>query len=239
MGLLSTIGTAISSAVSGIGNALSTVARSVGAALVTFGDTVSTLGKALGPALGKVGLIINIIVTVVEIAARIANLLQPQETVKDIGERALQAEEEGITLEACDNDFNAYMEKLRALKLDPEKSAQHRDWEHEAAGLLVLEKGLELCAPYLTSRAMWPLMCGNPQFFSKERLSSYAAFALESGMPLGESVAKYFSSQTPATERLKAMDFMEGAERHFQPDASLNNIAQTLRNAEKTLSQQS
>ena len=239
MGLLSTIGAAISSAVSGIGNALSTVARSVSGALDTFRDVASTLGKTLGPVLGKVVTVINVIVTIVEIAARIANLLKPQETVKDIGDRALQAEEEGITLETCDNDFNAYMEKLRALKLDPEKSAQHHDWEHEAAGLLVLEKGLELCAPCLTSRSMWAIMCGNPQFFSKERLSSYAAFAQESGMPLGESVAKYFSSQTSAPERLKAMDFMEGAERHFQPDASLNDIAQTLRNAEKTLSQQS
>ena len=235
MGFLSTI---ISSVGSALSSAISTVASSVSAGVKTFMETVPVLGKTLGPVLGKVVTVINIIATVVEIAARLVNLLRPQESVKEIGDRALQAEDEGITLESCSNDFNAYMEKLRALKLDPEKTAKHSDLDQQAAGLLVLEKGLEQCSPYLSSRSMWEIMCLNPQFFSKERLSSYAEFARDAGMPLGDSVKRYFFSQGTPLDRLKAMDFMEGAEKRFQPSATPNDIARTLQDAEKVITKQ-
>lgn len=239
MGILSTIGSVISSVASAIGSALSSVASSVSSAVSAFMGAVETLGNKLGPVLGKVGTILNNIVMVVEIVARLANLLQPRETVREIGARALQAEGEGITLGSCDNDFKAYMEKLRALKLDPEKNARHSDWEQQAAGIVVLEKGLEQCAPCLTSRAMWEVMCRYPEFFSKERLKCYAEFARESGLPLGDSVARWGTSEGSSLERLKALDFMEGAEQRFQPEASPGDITRTLRDAEKNIAQQS
>ncbi|WP_300709981.1 hypothetical protein [uncultured Desulfovibrio sp.] len=239
MGFLSTVCSVVSSVCSAIGSAISSVASSVSSAVSAFMGAVGTLANKLGPVLGKVGNIIGIIVTVVEIAARLANLLQPQETVREIGKRALQAEDEDITLETCDNDFKAYMEKLRALKLDPEKNARHSDWEQQAAGIVVLEKGLEQCEPCLTSRAMWEVMCRYPEFFSKERLKCYAEFARESGLPLGDSVACWGTSEGSSLERLKALDFMEGAEQRFQPEASPGDITRTLRDAEKKISQPS
>lgn len=239
MGFLSTVCSVVSSVCSAIGSAISSVASSVSSAVSTFMGAVETLSNNLAPVLGKMGTIIGIIVTIVDIAARLANLLQPRETVREIGERALQAEDEGITLESCDNDFKAYMEKLRALKLDPEKSALHRDWEQQAAGIVVLEKGLEQCEPCLTSRAMWEVMCRYPEFFSKERLKCYAEFARESGLSLGDSVARWGSATGSSLERLNAYDFMKGAEQRFQPEASPGDITRTLRDAEKKISQPS
>lgn len=239
MEFLSTVCSVVSAVASAIGSALSSVVSSVSSAVRTFMGAVETLSNKLEPVLGKVGTIIDIIVTVVEIAARLVNLLQPRETVREIGERALQAEDKGITLESCDNDFKAYMEKLRALKLDPEKSARHSDWEQQAAGIVVLEKGLEQCEPCLTSRAMWEVMCRYPEFFSKERLKCYAEFARESGLPLGDSVARWGTSEGSSLERLKALDFMKGAEQRFQPEASSGDITRTLRDAEKEIARQS
>ena len=129
------------------------------------------------------------------------------------------------------------MEKLRALKLDPEKSARRSDWEQQAAGIVVLEKGLEQYAPNLTSRAMWEVMCRYPEFFSRERLTCYAEFARESGLPLGDSVARWASSEGSTFELINALDFMKGAEQRFRPDATPYDIVQTLREAEKKLNQ--
>ena len=237
MGFLSAVCGVVSSVASGIGSALSSVVSSVSSAVGSFMSGVRSLGKTLGPVLGQVGAIISTISLIVDIVSRLANLLQPQETVREVGERALQAEEEGITLESCDNDFKAYMEKLRALKLDPEKSARRSDWEQQAAGIVVLEKGLEQYAPNLTSRAMWEVMCRYPEFFSRERLTCYADFARESGLPLGDSVARWASSGGSSLERLKALDFMEDAEQRFQPDAAPGDITRTLQDAEKKLNQ--
>lgn len=237
MGILSAVCGVVSSAVSFVGNALSSVVSSVSSAVGSFMSGVRTLGETLGPVLGQVGAIISTISLIVDIVSRLANLLQPQETVREVGERALQAEEEGITLESCDNDFKAYMEKLRALKLDPEKSARRSDWEQQAAGIVVLEKGLEQYAPNLTSRAMWEVMCRYPEFFSRERLTCYAEFARESGLPLGDSVARWASSEGSTFELINALDFMKGAEQRFRPDATPYDIVQTLRETEKKLNQ--
>ncbi|MDA1379842.1 hypothetical protein PCI56_08235 [Plesiomonas shigelloides subsp. oncorhynchi] len=61
-------------------------------------------------------------------------ILHPHEDVKDIGERALQAQEKDITADKFDN-FDDYIEALRSFELDPKKAEKRDQAEKLSAGV--------------------------------------------------------------------------------------------------------
>ena len=180
--LVSSIGTAIVSAVRGVASAVTSVATSVLQAVKVLAPV---LEKLVGP---KIEIAAQVIGIVIDVVAKVMNLLKPNEKVPDMGERSLQAEEQGITLENCNDDFDAYMEKLRALELDPQKAAMRSKIDQWLAGSLLLEKGLELKYPQMSTAAMWPIVIRNPDFFTRQRQEVYTHLALKKISPLGKAL---------------------------------------------------
>lgn len=220
--LCSAVGTGIKAVASGISSALSTVSANVGAAV-----------KALVPALskwaGNIGVAIQVISLCVEVAAKICELLRKNETVADIGERSLQAGEEGITLESCQNDYKAYLKRLREFELDPQKAAARPEIEKMAAGSLVLEKGLEELYPAMSTRDLWLALARAGNFFTPERLETYARLAKEQNFPFGETFAKFFMPPPDGHLGKKIYDFVNAAEKAFNPGATPNQIQREFR----------
>lgn len=165
------IASGIKSCVSAIG---SVVSSAISICSSELGSAVRVLGSAIIKKVPCIGEVIEAIGVGIQIVGESCKILKHGESVQEIGDRALQAEErEGITLTSCNNDFDAYMEKLRSIKLDPKKSAKLSESDKLLAGSLVVEKGIELKRPQLSMAAMWPFIVAAPDFFSPERLNCY------------------------------------------------------------------
>ncbi|MBW0281480.1 hypothetical protein [Shewanella xiamenensis] len=159
MGFLSIISTAISSACSTIGSALSSFASSLGPVLSTIATHLPKLGEALGQFANNF--------------LQAVGILKPDEDVKQLGERALQAAQDGITPEKFD-DFDDYVQALRNFEIDPDKAKKRNDVERLVVGLGVGSFGLEQkfeAAPGSLS-AIWLLPVANPEFFTVNRMDS-------------------------------------------------------------------
>lgn len=159
MGFLSFCSTAISSACSTIGSALSSFASGLGPVLSTIATHLPKLGTALGEFANNF--------------LQAVGILKPDEDVKQLGERALQAAQEGITPEKFD-DFDDYVEALRNFEIDPDKAKTRNDVERLVVGLGVGSLGLEKkfdAAPGSLS-GIWLLPMANPEFFTVTRMDS-------------------------------------------------------------------
>lgn len=193
--ILSMIVSVASSAIGAISSAVS----AIGGALSSFASGVGTV----------IGGIVETIKPVAEFVGRFANtflqgtgVLRPNEDVKDLGERALQAAEKNITIDKFD-DFDAYRQALRDFPLDPEKSSQRPDSVKLVAGLGIGTVGVEkkFNAEPGSLQSMWLLPMANPDYFTPERMQS-----LVSAGRLGESIWDYLDKRLSTPQSRKFED---------------------------------
>lgn len=169
MGFLSSVGSFFSS----VGSAIGSVCSSIGSALSSFATGVGTV----------IGGIISALAPVAAALGKFANaflqglgLLKPEEDVEDMGDRALQAAEQGITIDKFEN-FDEYMAALRDFKLDPEQSAKRSSAEKMVAGLgvgtVAAEEKFNLDRGALNG--MWLLPMANPGYFARSACKRWLA----------------------------------------------------------------
>ncbi|AKU11338.1 hypothetical protein AzCIB_1436 [Azoarcus sp. CIB] len=104
---------------------------------------------------------------------QVLGILKADEKTEDLGERALQAAEKGITLDQFD-DFDCYLDALRNFDLDPDKAEKRSHAEKLVAGLgvgtVAVERKFNAAPGALDS--MWLLPIANPSYFTPERMQS-------------------------------------------------------------------
>ncbi len=175
--IISTVGSAISSAVGNIGSALSSFASTIGPVLASVVNALTPIAEAIG---------------------KFANaflqglgIIKPNESVEDLGERALQAAGKGITLEKFEN-FSGYMDALRKFELDPEVSSKRNPAEKMVAGMGIGTVGVEdkFGAERGSLNGMWLLPMTNPNYFTPERMQT-----LVSGGRLGGDIWAYLEKK--------------------------------------------
>ena len=194
-----------SSMCSSIGSAISSVCSSVGSAVRGFCNIVSNAVSSIGNVASTISVISKVLavipgmqtasaflLTISKVAAAIAvmcKVFSPDDNIEDIGERALQAEENGITLEKCENDFNKYMEKLRNMELDPNK--KHDIDECRLAGALVAEKGISLQNVGLSTKYLTPLILFKNGLVTEDKAVQWGHIAQKLGYSFAD-VAKFY-----------------------------------------------
>ncbi len=159
MGLFS----AVSSFVSSVGNS---IASGLSSAAAWCGEKFSTIIDAGKGILGQVGGIAGNLM-------RAMGLFAERETPENMGDRALQAHEQGIFPDQFES-FTDYMESLRSFELDPEKSKYSTTDQKIFKGLEVAGRGLEdkFNAPTGSMANVWVLAGANPDYFTSDRLQS-------------------------------------------------------------------
>lgn len=201
----------------------SSVIGGISSAVSSIGSIVSSFASGVGTVIGG---IVEAIKPVAEFIGRFANtflqgagVLRPNEDVKDLGERALQAAEKNITIDKFD-DFDAYRQALRDFPLDPEKSSQRPDSVKLVAGLGVGTVGVEkkFNAEPGSLQSMWLLPMANPDYFTPERMQS-----LVSAGRLGESIMDYLD------KRLSAFD-----SREFEDGLAVDDDGKPMNESEKS-----
>lgn len=220
-GIIASIGSAIVSAVSSIGPAVSSFCTTVLPRIV--------------PVLEQVGQVVKAIANVV---LSVLTIFKPGEDVEDMGDRALQAAEQGIKPDKFDT-FDEYMAEIRNFRLDPEKSSSLSSIEKLAAGLAIGATGMEkkFDAPEGSLGPIWLLAASNPAYFTAERLINIA----QSGGHVVD-ILRYFEGKLGPADAVKARDVLMGLEHQRSPDkadATLYAELNTARDAVMKLDNQS
>ncbi len=180
MGWFSDVCSAVSSACRSVCNAVTSVVSSA----------VELTAKVGSMALEGLRGVAAVICSV----AQALGFMGVDESAKDLGDRFIQAEGEGITLESCKGDYDLYMDKIRNFKLDPEKSKTISDDDKLRATSVVMGSRIE--QHYGQSIApLIPMMARIPEFLSGGRLKSF----LDAGISLSK-VGGYFCSNLDRRE---------------------------------------
>ncbi|WP_188630740.1 hypothetical protein [Oceanisphaera marina] len=129
-----------------------------------MGAVIGGVIEALAPVAKAIGSFANAFL-------RGLGIFKQDEAVEDMGDRALQAADEGITMDQFD-DFESYMNALRNFEPDPEKSKNYSPGTKLVAGLGVGTKGVEekFNAEPGSLDSMWLLPMANPEYFTPERM---------------------------------------------------------------------
>ena len=193
----------VSSFFSNVGSAISS---GLSAAASWCGEKFSTLVSVGKIALDTVGGIAGGLL-------QSLGLFGKQETPEYIGDRALQADAQGIFPDTFE-DFSDYMESLRNFELDPEKSKRTTVEEKIFKGLEVAGRALEdkFNAPTGSMANVWLLAGTNPDYFTSERFQSI----LNSGMDVA-SIVDYFEGTLGGGEALEIEDQLVNIDRQTYP----------------------
>jgi hypothetical protein len=203
LGILTAIGSAVISAVSAIGPAVASFCT-------TTLPRVVTLVEKLAPIAEAVAKVADVVLTV-------CGIFQPGEKVNEVGDRALQAAEQGVTPDKFES-HQEYMQTLRDFPLDPQKSAGYSDMEKLFAGIGVGTAGLEekFDTTPGTLAPLWVLPTINPQYFTPERVTALLGVTRDVS-----SVVDYFDGQCSAATARNVEGALVKIDQQLNPGKSL------------------
>lgn len=159
---------------------LASAGAAIASSVATIGTAVSSFAATIAPTLGS---ILTTLKTYAEPLAKFANtflqlldILKPGERIDDMGDRALQAADKGITLDKFEK-FDDYMNALRKFELDPEQSAKNSPEAKLVAGLGISTIGVEdkFNAQRGSLNALWLLPLVNSGYFTPEKMQVWLA----------------------------------------------------------------
>lgn len=211
-------------------SAVSTAVASIGPAVAGFCTNVlPTLAVYIEKGLGFMQMIAQVANTV----ATVMDILQPNETVDDIGDRALQAAAQDITPEQFD-DHTDYVNALRSFSLIPDQN-KDKPMEKIVAGLAVVSAGLDgkLGMTDGTAGQLFTLVGADSDYFSADRLTQY----LKSGQDIA-ALVDYFAGKLGGAESLEVEDDLVNLEKTRSPeqdDASIRSRLYEAQNTTQTL----
>lgn len=234
MGFWASIGSAFSSAC----NAISSACASIGSALSSFAVGVGTV----------LGGLVSTLAPVAEAIGKFANallqglgILKPGEDIEDLGDRALQAKEQGITMDQFDN-FDDYMTALRDFKLNPDMTTKSNKAEKLVTGIGVGTIGVEdkFNAERGSLNGMWLFPIANPSYFTPERIQTMASTGRFGGDVLGYLEKRLSGSETRNIEKSfeinldgSAMDKTELNKLYDELDNARHHWADLMKQIEK------
>lgn len=214
MGFFSTVLSIGSSVCSGISSALSSI-----------GSTVSSFCSNILP---KISGALNVVGQIAGNFLQAMGILQPNEKLENMGDKAIQAADAGIQPGSF-TKYEEYLAAIRGFELDPEKSAKTNTESKIAAGLAVgswcVDKKLNFAEG--TTEQLWPLVAASPDYFNADRLVQFTY-----GVRSVESVIDYFSGSLSASARKETLDELITVEQKNTPEKSREEAYEQISAAE-------
>ncbi len=226
------LGDFICSVGSAIVNTVKSIATSIGSAISSCASSLSSavasiidIGRTKIEFKVKFSEIIDAIVGVISAIGRALGLIKPEENMQELGEKALQADEEGHNLEEFDNDYERYKAYIDGYKIDEKK--RHSPQECQIASMLTLLKGLELKYPGFRSEDLLAFAIQHSGFINQHltpRLKIYEQLIREGRIPADGWLMPYISEQTPPSITLA----LQNAEKKLTPGISTFEAADKI-----------
>lgn len=228
MGLLSSIGSALSSGISSVCSMASSAIGSIGSSISSFATNIAPkLVTVLKMAPGVISTVINVAQTI----GILFNIFKPEDRVEDLGDKAIQAADKGITIDDYD-DNDDYMDALRDFQTDPERSAEIDDVVKTVAGLGLVTTGIEkkLDLPEGSTGGIFLLAASAPEHFTAERLSNM----IENSSDLS-NVIEYFDGDLNVTDAMSIEKQLVSSEQVFSPELSVQQVNEQLDSVSDTV----
>lgn len=214
----------------------------IAAAFSAVVAAVSTIGPAvagfcanvlpkLGPLLAQGLEALKVVGQIANTVAQIMGIFKEGESAEDMGDRAMQAAEQGITPDQFD-DHAEYVDKLRNFELDEEKSAKTSPVQKIVSGLAVASAGLDdkLNLPEGTAGGLWVLAGAKPDYFNADRLSQF----LKTGQDI-RSIIDYFEGKMGGAESLDVEDELVALDKSTAPEQDEKSIRAQIYGAADTV----
>lgn len=149
--------------------------------------------------------------------AKAFGLIKEETKVDELGDKALQAEEEGIIPENFDT-YEAYVRAVEEYDLDPEKSKKIKEEDK-------VQKGIELVSgvtiekfPEAPIREFFEFAGTRTEYFTEERMFEFGELMKEDEGTL-KSVLEYMNGvEKDDLEMEKAVDILAEIEKKVDPD---------------------
>lgn len=198
-------------------SAVVSTVTSIGPAVAGFAANV--LPKIL-PLLEKGLEILRMVDNIASTVSQAMGIFNADETTEEIGNRAIQAADQGITPDQYETHGD-YMAALRTFEPDPEKSAMLTDSQKIMAGLAVAGRGLDekFGTPDGTMGNLWLLAAAQPEYFAADRLTHY----LNTGQDI-LSIVDYFEGKLGGGESLEVEDQLVDLDKSITPDQDEKSI---------------
>ena len=209
---------AISSGFSAVCSAVS----SIGSAAIGFArECLPKVGSILATVGGSLGMVANVVVAL----CQIFSTLRQGEKAEDLGDRALQAAENGIRPENFDR-YDDYLDSIRKFEINPEKSAQYSPDTKAAAGMQVAISSLEdrFKTPVGALYGLPVLIAMNKDFFNPDRLSALLKTTHDIN-----AVVDYLDGRLGRSERATVETTLLKAEQSLTPEKTLADVKGDLR----------
>ncbi len=208
--------------------AITSVVASIGPAVAEFCANVL---PRLAPLLEKGMDILRMVEKIADTVSHAMGIFTGTDTTGDVGDRALQASDKGITPDQFENHAD-YMNALRHVDLDPDKSAKLTDVQKVISGLAVAGHGLDdkFGSPEGTMGNLFWLAAANPEYFNADKLTQY----LKTGQDI-MSIVDYFDGKLGGGESLEVEDGLVQLDKSINPDADEKSIREQIYAAADTV----
>jgi len=170
----------------------------------------------------------------ISLLAQVFQVFRPNESVEDMGDRALQAAEAGIRPENFDN-WDEYVAQIRDLELRPELSTQFSVEDKHAAGLAVAVRALEekFGLPSGAMAFLPLLVASNPDYFNAERMEAVLRVTKDIA-----SIIDYVDGKLGRADRQQVEETLVRAGGQLDPDKTTEQIRADLAAAVERAAQQ-
>ena len=182
--------------------------------LVSAVSSIVTAIKAIVPVLRAVA---NVVMSI----CQTLGLIKPEEKVEDLGDKAIQAGDEGIKPENYAN-YQDYVKAVQDFQVDPEKSKRITPEEKMAKALEVQANLLAEKAPELGVEDYLNLIANHMDYFTPERSTELGKLLLtESGAVV--NVAEVMNGTEKNPDKIsEAYDTLAKVEKQIDPSISDN-----------------
>ncbi|MBO5589911.1 MAG: hypothetical protein J5923_01530 [Acidaminococcaceae bacterium] len=182
--------------------------------LVSAVSSIVTAIKAIVPVLRAVA---NVVMSI----CQTLGLIKPEEKVEDLGDKAIQAGDEGIRPENYAN-YQDYVKAVQDFQVDPEKSKRITPEEKMAKALEVQANLLAEKAPELGVEDYLNLIANHMDYFTPERSTELGKLLLtESGAVV--NVADVLNGTEKNPDKInEAYDTLAKVEKQVDPTISDN-----------------
>ena len=180
--------------------------------------------------LGEILIAVEVLSAVVECAvvalyiAEKLGIIEPggsEKTVENLGDKALQAREEGIRPENYDT-YDKYMDVIKDFQIDPEKSKEFSELEKQKKGLELLLCSIEEKTENHIGRFLEE-MYKDTDFYTKERVNTYLEVFCDKKLDL-DKITSYYNGNLKQTEYEKVHEALVESEKNLNPDKTEGDI---------------
>ncbi|SEI64754.1 hypothetical protein SAMN05421831_10687 [Allopseudospirillum japonicum] len=212
----------------GLWSAVCGIATSVASSVVSgvgklVGSVATGIGTAVSTLVGKGAAFVGRVASVVENVAKANEVLAPEEKMQDIGEKSIQAADQGIVPQKFEK-YEDYMNKIRAFEVDPIKADSVPVEQKLGAAVAVSLQGLEikLDLPKGSTGNMLRLIMFSPEYFHSGRVRSLVDRRMDF-----DKVTDYFTGQLDLKDTRAVRDELLTAEKSLgEPvDASAHALS--------------